>query len=168
MGGTSYFPVLGTYITDADIVQVSGSADACLRELRIQAPVARFVGIGQGRATDRRAQTHVVELARLGGEARLDVAQTLAEGQLREGHASELLRTGEALDPIIASIPSNDAVQGLSRCMFHDLGEQYVADVHGHLQAGESWIGTVVGNHRSSRGHLEHLWSPRRCWLSGN
>jgi len=65
--------------------------DQALGELGIHAPVARFVGIGEGGAADRLAKAHVVELGCLRREARLDVAQALAVGQLSEGHAAQLL-----------------------------------------------------------------------------
>jgi len=67
-------------------------SDQALREVGMDAPVAQLVGIGQCRASDRFAKTHVVELGVLGRQTHFDVAQTLAVGQLGEGHDPELLR----------------------------------------------------------------------------
>ena len=48
-----------------------------LGKLVVDAPIARFVGLGQGRASHRFAQTHVVEFSRLRRKTCLDSSQTL-------------------------------------------------------------------------------------------
>jgi hypothetical protein len=46
----------------------------------------------------------VIELGRLRAKTGFDVAQTLAEGQMREGHGAKLLGSTEATHPEIAAI----------------------------------------------------------------
>ncbi len=62
-------------------IQAPGNTDQGLGEVGVNAPVAPFVGIGQGGARDISADAHVVKLARLGAPADFDVAQALAIGQ---------------------------------------------------------------------------------------
>jgi hypothetical protein len=73
-------------------------------KLGVDAPIALFVGIGQRALGHRCAKSHVVELGRSG-------AQTVPIRQLREGHASELVRTTEPAHPVVAAITRNDAAQ---------------------------------------------------------
>jgi len=149
-------------------IQRPGRPDEGLGELGIDPPVARFVRIGQGRATDRRAQTHMIELGGLGSEARLDIPQALAEGQLRNGHAAELVRTREPLDPMIAPIPAYDAMKRLPWRMIHDLGKEQFADVHEHLQRENRRKGARVGHRHSSRGQVEISQDLRPYWSLEN
>jgi len=46
----------------------------------------------------------MVEFVSHGAQAGLDVAEALAIGQLGEGHAEEVIPTGESLHAIVASI----------------------------------------------------------------
>src|SRR5208283_3533234 len=75
-----------------------------LGQIRVDAPVARFVGVRQRRAPDRFAQTHVVELRRLDGQAGLDIAQALPVGQLGKRHGPILLGAGENPHPMVAAV----------------------------------------------------------------
>ena len=77
-------------------VQAPGNANQRLGELEVDTPVASFVGVGKGTATDIATNAQVIELGRLCAEAGFDVAQTLAVGKLSEGHAQELIETTEA------------------------------------------------------------------------
>jgi hypothetical protein len=63
-----------------------------------------FVGVGQSRAGDPAANAHVVQLVGRGPQARLNISQTLAIGELGEGHAQELVPTGEAAQSLIAVV----------------------------------------------------------------
>ena len=65
---------------------------------------AHRVGIGQGVAGDLATNAHVKELARLRSQTRLDVAQALAVGNLREGHAEILIEAREGFDFVFAPI----------------------------------------------------------------
>ena len=59
-------------------IELARDPDQVLRELGIDAPVARFVRIGQGAAGHRCADPQVVELGALSTQAGGDVAQALA------------------------------------------------------------------------------------------
>jgi hypothetical protein len=62
------------------------------------APVALQVGVGQGVVRDYGAKAQVIELLALGAQADIQIAQTLASGQLDEGHDQELVAAVEGLD----------------------------------------------------------------------
>jgi len=66
-------------------------------------------------------------------QTRFDVAQALAIGQLREGHAEVLIETREPLDLVLAGIPRDAAVKRVQRQMLHHLREYELAQVHRHL-----------------------------------
>ena len=57
-------------------VKLAGLGNESLRKLGIDSPVSSLVGVGQRRAPDRRPNTHVIKLGRLGRETSLDIAQT--------------------------------------------------------------------------------------------
>jgi hypothetical protein len=63
--------------------------DQALREVGVYAPVSAFVGIGQRRAFDWRANAHVLQFRRLRRQADCDIAQALAVGQLLKGQNAE-------------------------------------------------------------------------------
>lgn len=68
-------------------VKPPGCADQALRKVAVDAPIPRRVGIGQRVARNGAAKSQVIELGALHTQTRFDVAQALAIGQLREGHA---------------------------------------------------------------------------------
>ena len=74
---------------DGEGVVIEGArrADEAVREVAIDAPVPRFVGIRHGRPRDARANADVIQLGLHGAETRFDVAQALPIRQLCEGHA---------------------------------------------------------------------------------
>ena len=74
-------------------VEFAGTSDEQRCQIRPDMPVATFVGIGQRRTFDGRAKTHAMQLRLVGAQARFYIAQTLAVGQLCEGHGTELLGT---------------------------------------------------------------------------
>ena len=99
-------------------VETSGLGDQPLSELSIDAPVARLVGIGERGTVDRIAKAHMVKLRRLGREARLNVPQTLAIGQLCERHDLILRSTGQLSHRAVAVVaiqirPSNELPKSL-------------------------------------------------------
>ena len=113
-------------------VEPARDPDQVLRELRINAPVAPLVRVGQRAARHRSPNTQVVELGGLCPKAGGDVAQALAIGELRESHAAELIRATEIADTMIAAVALDDATEALPRNMIHQLGEHQLADVHAH------------------------------------
>jgi len=85
-------------------VQAAGDVDEGLGEIGVDAPIAPFVGIGQGGAGDMSPDAHVVELALPGAKAGLDIAQAFAIGQLRKRHAQVLIEAGKGLHLVMAAI----------------------------------------------------------------
>ena len=73
----------------------------------------------------------MVELGGLRVEAGDGVAQAVAVGELREGHAAELVLAAEALDRAVAAEPLDATAQRVQRQIFHQLGENDLALVHG-------------------------------------
>ena len=111
-------------------VQPARPLDQQCGQIGPDVPIASFVGIGQCRAPDLRAKAHAVQLRLVGQQARLDVAQALAVGQLREGHGAKLLWAAQAAHAEIAAIARHDARKAGPGNEFHDLREQRLAHVH--------------------------------------
>ena len=134
-------------------VERTGFDDQPLSQLRIDAPVAGLVGVGQRRACDRRADAHVIELAGLSRQTHLDIAQAFAVCQLCEGHNAKLLGATETARPVIAAVAVHDAMERLPWQEIHDLREQRLAEIHGDSGVAKSrtLAQTVISN--SSRGH---------------
>ena len=74
--------------------------------------------------------THMVELAMLGAQADLNVAQALAIAQLRKGHAQVLIETGIALHLVMAAIAMDTAPEGMNGKQLDHLCENDFARVH--------------------------------------
>lgn len=119
----------------ADVVvgiELSRLRDQALSQLRVDAPVAHLVRVGQRRAPDRIAKAHVVELRGLRREARLNVAQALAIGQLGERHGAILLGAGQRAHPPVAIVARDQPSEGAPWKEIHQLSEQRLAGVHVH------------------------------------
>jgi len=71
-------------------VQLARLGDQPVSQLRVDPPVAPFIGVGQRRAAHRIAKTHGIELRRLRRQTGLDSAG-LSIGQLSERHRPVLL-----------------------------------------------------------------------------
>ena len=142
-------------------VQLPRLGDQPLGQIRVDAPIARFVGVGQRRAPNRFAQAHVIQLRRLNRQARLDIPQTLPVGQLGKRHGPVLLAAVQRTHPIVATIPRNDPAESLPRQKLHQLSEKRLAGVH------RSPLGKFPKNAPSSnRGHPVLLRDRRNPWLS--
>ena len=111
-------------------IQWPSDADQALGEVGVDAPIAHGVGIGQRVARHRRAHAEVVELGLLRAQARLDVAQALAKGQLRERHAQELIQAGERLDLAVALVTPDAPAKGRQWQMLHHLCEHQLPLIH--------------------------------------
>ena len=81
--------------------------DQDLREVGIDPPVARFVGVGQSGARHLAAKSQVVELAAYRAQACFDVAQAFAVSQLREGHRQKLVPARKVLYLVIATVAAD-------------------------------------------------------------
>jgi len=141
-------------------IKLSRLGDQPMGELRVNAPVAQLVGIGQRRSTHRFAKPHVVELRGLSRQADLDIAQALSIGQLRKRHRAILLGAAQRSDPSIAVVTRNNPREGAPRQKFHQLGEKRFAGVHGRL------LGKIPNSARSSS-NRHHPFSPATsCQIS--
>ena len=72
----------------------------------------------------------MIEFLPVGVEARYDVSQAFAKGQLSEGHAEELIETREASDFAIAVISKNIVIEFESRQMLKQLSEDRFSRIH--------------------------------------
>src|SRR5271167_549371 len=71
-----------------------------------------------------------VEFGRLGGQAGLDVAQTLAVRQLGERHDLILSGAGQLSHRVVAVVARNNAIECAPRQKIHKLREQRLPGVH--------------------------------------
>ena len=111
-------------------IEFASGADQAPREIGKDAPVAVFVGIGQGAARNPAADAHVVELELLHPQTSLDVAQTLAIGELGEGQTEKLVERRKALHLVIALIAIHAAMELGKRHQVHELRENRPAGIH--------------------------------------
>ncbi len=74
--------------------------------------------------------SNVIELARLRAQARLDVAQAIAIGELRERHGQVLTQAGERFDFVFAIVTRYAATKRRQRQRPHDLRVHRIANVH--------------------------------------
>lgn len=112
-------------------VQATRFGDQALREVGVHTPVALLVGIGQRASRDGSgAKSQVVDLLGYRPKTRLDVAQTLAVGELRKGHAEELVPAGEALHSTVAVAPPDQPPERVPRQVVHELSENGASLVH--------------------------------------
>jgi len=83
---------------DAEVflrIEYLGLSYEYLSEVRVDSPVAHFVGVGQGTAGYPPTYTHVVEPGRHGSQTRFYIAQAFAISEFCKGHTQELVHTGE-------------------------------------------------------------------------
>ena len=85
-------------------IKHTGPIDQNHGDIAIDLPVALFVGLGQGGTRDFCLHACVIKLGANSTKACLDVAQTLATGQLSKTHAIKLIETGKGSDAMIALI----------------------------------------------------------------
>src|SRR5450755_4738835 len=101
-----------------------------LREIGEDAPVVSFIGVRQGRAGNPTTESHVVELAAHRSQARLNVAETLAVSELREGHRQILIPARQTSVVLIAVIASHTLLELEVGEMSDQLRENGSADIH--------------------------------------
>ena len=114
-------------------VHGAGQADEHLSEVGVDAPVVRLVGVGQRRSRNLAAKAHVIEFVLHRTQAGFDVAETLAVGQLCEGHTQELIEAGKPAEFVIPPVPRHALLELVGREVIHQLGEDDAADVHAPL-----------------------------------
>ena len=112
-------------------IELASCLDQPEGEVLVNAPVARLVGIGQGAASNSAANTQVIEPGGVRAQAGLDVAQTFPIGQLREGHAQELIEMRKGECRIAPRVLGHASPEGMQRQMVHELGEHQLSRMHG-------------------------------------
>ena len=99
-------------------------------DVRPNAPIARFVRIGQCRAMNAVTQPHRIEFVRVGAKSHLDVAQTLAPRQLSKSHHAKLFRASHATNACVAAVAIDDTTKARPRHKLHNLRKKRLADIH--------------------------------------
>jgi hypothetical protein len=92
-------------------VERPGLFDQHLCQIGPDAPVTPLVGVGERGARDVPADAQVIQRRARGAERADGVAQAVAKGHLREGHAQQLVMAREASYPPIAMVPGNASRQ---------------------------------------------------------
>lgn len=111
-------------------VKRGGLPDEDLGEVSEDAPVAIFVGVGQGAAGGGLADAGVVEFWAEGCQAGFDVAQTFAPGQLSKRQHEELFVGGEFADAAVAVVTGDTLVEFVFGEEVEELGEDGATFVH--------------------------------------
>ena len=112
-------------------IEASGLAHERLRQVRPQPPVPLFVGFRQSGFGDRLAKTQRVKRLGFGVQTGGDVPQSFAPGQLRKGHADELLTTTEMPHPRLGLVTFDQTVERLAMDKVEDLRQHETARIHG-------------------------------------
>jgi len=111
-------------------IEFAGVSDENVCKVGIDSPVAFLVGLGQGVACDGAAKAQVVKLGFDGVQTGFDVAETVSSGELRKGHAEELIVARELPDAIIPLVNANAAVEIAFGQGVHELREEILPGVH--------------------------------------
>jgi len=96
----------------------------------INAPVAAFVGVAERAARDPAADAQVIQPSVERTQAGHDIAQALAIGQLREGHAEKMIPARKTARAVVASITGDALAELVNRKMLDELGENRSSGVH--------------------------------------
>jgi hypothetical protein len=115
-------------------IELSGLFDQHCSHIGPNAPVSRFVRVGQCRTLHRMPETQAVTLARMSCQRGDQVAQTLPGCQLSKGHGAKLLRTAQSSDASVAAVAIDDSSHTGPRHKLHELGKDRLANVHEQLQ----------------------------------
>ena len=111
-------------------IQPPGFLDQSLREVAIDPPIARLVGIGQRTAGNLAANAQMIKPVLLRAQAGHDIAQTFAIAQLREHHGKKLIPARKASYPIVAGITLDTPTKLVSGQMIDQLRKQALSTVH--------------------------------------
>jgi len=109
--------------------------DEHLSEVCVDAPVMRLVGIGQRGPRDPATEPHVIEFARHGAQAGLDVAETLAESKLGKSQTKELIEARKSAHFVISAVTCHALVELVGWDVIDELGEDHAAGMHVSLSA---------------------------------
>ena len=95
-------------------VELPCPPDQVLGQIGVDAPVTCFIGFRQSGASNRTRQTQLRPSTGYRVQARFNVAQAFAMGQLGENQTNELCPAGEMPNFVIAAVPADTAVKLLS------------------------------------------------------
>src|SRR5271169_982617 len=104
--------------------------DQGVGKITVNLPVAFLVGIGQIAARDVTANAEMVKFGLVRAQTNFDVTETLAEGQLREGHAQILVQMREGFCRVARRVTRDAATKCVERQKLHELRENKLADEH--------------------------------------
>ena|SRR5947208_13592711 len=119
-------------------VDLDQSADQHLGEIGIDAPIVTLVGVGERGACYLPAESNVIQLTAHRAEACLDVAQTFAVSQLREGHRQILVPARETSPVRVTAITGDTLLKLVGGQVRHELSEYSLADMHPHCRQSQS------------------------------
>jgi hypothetical protein len=111
-------------------VEAPRPSDQDLGEVGVDPPIVDPIGIGQCAPRDRPSKARMVQFGGNGTQAGLDVAQTFAKRQLREGQTKKLIAAREATQPTIAVVAANAGVELVTRQKVHQLGKYQLTSIH--------------------------------------
>ena len=122
------------------LVDIEGARrpNETLREVGVDTPIAGLVGIRQRRSRDAGADARVIEPGLHRTQARFDITQTLAVGELREGHAQILIPAREPRRLVVAAVSRDARLEFARRHMGHQLSEDGAARWHPPFCCGGS------------------------------
>ena len=118
------------------LVQLAGGSDQGIPDVLVDPKVPPLVRVGQGGTGDLSPQADVIEFLPAGGKTRVEVAQGIPAGELREGHRDELIPTGERANAILTAVPLDGFPKRVAGQMGQQLGENGGSRVHGHSPPG--------------------------------
>ena len=104
-------------------VKLARSPNQTLGPVRVDAPIAQFVGLGESAAPDVAAKPHLIKQLGPRMQRRLQVAQALAKRELSKRHREPLIVTAKSFGCRIAVIALNAATKGLAMPKTHHLRE---------------------------------------------
>ncbi|MNC86152.1 hypothetical protein D3C83_17900 [compost metagenome] len=132
-------------------VELACLSDQAQREVAVDAPIARNVGVGQRAPGDATSKADVIELACMGAQASFHIAQAQAASQLRERHRQQLVQVRELERRIAVGVTLYAATKRAQRQMIDQLGEHELACVH--RRASRCQKARRLRLASSSRGH---------------
>ena len=112
-------------------VEGAGLGNQDLGEVVKDSPVVNTVGVGQGASRDRPSEAGVVAFTTDGVQARDDVTQAFAKGQLGESQGEELIAAREAAGSAMTAVTSNASIEIVPRKVVHELSKHQLTSEHG-------------------------------------
>ena len=146
-------------------VESTGFGNEHLGEVGVDAPVPRFVGIGQVVAGDAAADAHMIEPAFHGSQAAHDIAQAFPVSQLGEGQTEELVEARKSPDFVISLITPDAFSKLVQWQKGHDLGEDGRLGIHRSLLDISNQKSTDYTKSRSNRLRPKQAVSSVLCSL---